>query len=118
MIYDTGSANIWINSKHCSDPGCKNHKQYDSSKSPTYESVGLDLDVQFGTGELIGEFAKDTVFFGDVEVLDQEFVEIFEERGGIFEESHFDGLVGLAFPSMAAYNKNPLFDNLMKQKRV
>lgn len=26
--------------------------------------------------------------------------------------------MGLAFPSMAAYNKNPLFDNLMAQKRV
>lgn len=54
VIYDTGSANIWINSKHCSDAGCVNHKQYDSSSSPNYKKNGLNLDVQFGTGELIG----------------------------------------------------------------
>ena len=31
-----------------------------------------------------------------------------------FFKAHFDGIVGLAFPSMAAFNKNPLFDNLME----
>lgn len=45
VIYDTGSANIWINSKHCRDSGCVNHKQYDSSESSTYKKVGLTLDV-------------------------------------------------------------------------
>lgn len=33
-------------------------------------------------------------------------------------QSGFDGIVGLAYPSMAAYNFNPLFDNIMKQKKL
>lgn len=86
MIYDTGSANIFINSSHCQDEGCLNHKQFNSQKSSTFESEGLNLDVQFGTGELIGEFGKDTVFFGDIEVKNQEFIEIFEERGNVFAQ--------------------------------
>ena len=28
-------------------------------------------------------------------------------------QSGFDGIVGLAYPSMAAYNFKPLFDNIM-----
>ncbi|KAL4453961.1 hypothetical protein ABPG74_003844 [Tetrahymena malaccensis] len=118
VIYDTGSANIWMNSIHCNDPGCVSHKQYDFHQSKNYKSVGLSLDVQFGTGELIGEMATDTVYFGDIEIKDQTFVEIHEQRGDVFAQSKFDGIVGLAFPSMAAYNKNPLFDSLMEQKKI
>lgn len=52
VIYDTGSANMWIDSKQCGDAGCTNHKQYDGSKFSTYKKLNLQLDVQFGTGEL------------------------------------------------------------------
>lgn len=52
VIYDTGSANLWINSAQCVDEGCTNHKQYDNKKSKSFERVGLELDVEFGTGEL------------------------------------------------------------------
>jgi len=34
--------------------------------------------------------------------------------GPVFEESRFDGIVGLAFPAMSAYDELPLFDNIMK----
>lgn len=35
--------------------------------------------------------------------------------GQVFVDSHFDGIVGLAFPEMAAYGFHPLFDNIMDQ---
>jgi hypothetical protein len=34
--------------------------------------------------------------------------------GGVFEDSKFDGIVGLAFPEMSAYDEVPMFDNIMK----
>ncbi|CAD8197251.1 unnamed protein product [Paramecium octaurelia] len=116
VIFDTGSANIWLNSARCNDYGCKNHKQYDGSKSSTYEHLGYDLDVEFGTGELMGEINADTAFVGGVKIAKQEFAEIVRENGDVFAQSDFDGIVGLAYPSMAAYNFNPLFDNIIKQK--
>lgn len=36
----------------------------------------------------------------------------------MFAEAGFDGIVGLAYPTMAAYNFNPMFDNIIKQKRL
>jgi cathepsin D len=86
VIYDTGSANFWIDSSKCNDPGCLNHKRYDSSNSPTYNRMGLELDVEFGTGELEGEINQDTVYFGGVEVQSQGFSEIMKENGEIFAE--------------------------------
>ena len=48
----------------------------------------------------------------------QDFAEIVKEEGAVFEASKFDGIVGLAYPSMAAYNLNPVFDNIIKQKKL
>lgn len=42
------------------------------------------------------------------------FSEIVTEDGDVFKDSNFDGIVGLAFPKLAAYNTLPLFDNIMK----
>ncbi|CAD8132993.1 unnamed protein product [Paramecium octaurelia] len=116
VIFDTGSANIWLNSARCNDYGCKNHKQYDGQKSLTYEHLGYDLDVEFGTGELMGEINADTAYVGNVQIRKQEFAEIVRENGDVFAYSDFDGIVGLAYPTMAAYHFNPLFDNIMQQK--
>lgn len=57
-----------MNSAQCDAPGCKNHKQYDHRKSKNFNEVGLELDVQFGTGELEGEINEDTVYVGGLEV--------------------------------------------------
>ena len=34
--------------------------------------------------------------------------------GSVFKDSSFDGIVGLAYPSMAAFDNDPVFDNIMK----
>lgn len=72
------------------------------------------MDVEFGTGELIGEINADDVYVGGVKIDAQDFSEIVQENGDVFAESGFDGIVGLAYPTMAAYNFNPMFDNIIK----
>ncbi|CAD8180988.1 unnamed protein product [Paramecium octaurelia] len=116
VIFDTGSANFWIDSVKCKNEGCKQHTQY----KPSFRSkhLGYALNVQFGTGDLNGEVNSDVVKLGEIEVEDQNIAEIVEENGAVFQNSGFDGIVGLAYPSMAAYNLNPLFDNIMKQKKL
>ena len=84
MIFDTGSANFWINSKKCQDEGCIAHKQYDPSESETYKKIGFKLDVQFGTGQLSGVINEDSVYLGGIEVASQDFAEITNEIGAVF----------------------------------
>merc|ERR1711959_752885 len=38
------------------------------------------------------------------------------EDGAIFNKLDFEGILGLAFPSMSANKVKPLFDQVMKQK--
>eukprot|EP01016_Furgasonia_blochmanni_P034834 TRINITY_DN37_c0_g1_i4.p1 TRINITY_DN37_c0_g1~~TRINITY_DN37_c0_g1_i4.p1 ORF type:complete len:508 (-),score=200.66 TRINITY_DN37_c0_g1_i4:205-1596(-) len=118
VIFDTGSANMWINSDKCSDPGCVNHKQFVPSESESYTETGFDIAVEFGTGQLGGIFGQDTVYVGGIEVDKQDFALITQEEGQVFVESKFDGIVGLAFPQMSAYNFNPVFDNILEQGRL
>jgi len=58
------------------------------------------------------------VYFGDVAIEKQDFAEIQRETGNIFMEAKFDGIVGLGYPEMAAYQFRPVFDNLMNQGKL
>jgi cathepsin D len=118
VIFDTGSANLWINSVLCNDPGCLKRRQYNHFNSPTFRELGLDLTVQFGTGELSGVINTDTIFMAGVEIEEQDFAEIHKELGEVFLESKFDGIVGLAYPAMSAYGFLPIFDNIMMQDKL
>jgi cathepsin D len=80
--------------------------------------LGYDLDVEFGTGELIGEINSDDVYVGGVKIDSQDFSEIVQENGDVFAEAGFDGIVGLAYPSMAAYNFKPMFDSVIDQHKL
>lgn len=54
----------------------------------------------------------------DVIVQNQEFGEAVYEPGAAFLLAHFDGILGMAYPSMAEIMGNPVFDNMMAQKTV
>jgi hypothetical protein len=75
------------------------------------------LHIRFGTGEIMGWSQKDTIRFGPVEVKNQVFGMVYEEKGSIFKAlGTFGGILGCGFPSMSAQGQLPVFDNAMQQK--
>merc|ERR1719203_909901 len=76
VIFDTGSANVWVPGKSCSWHTCWFHPRYDATKSSTYKPDGRKYSVQYGSGPVEGTFASDTVTVGDVKVPDQLFAEV------------------------------------------
>ena len=112
VVFDTGSANFWVNSARCSDPGCVNHKSYDSSKSSTYKEKFFELQVMFGTGCVEGEINQDTITIGDIKMPNQGFAEILSETGDVFIAGYFEGILGLAFDSMAPEGFHTIFQSL------
>ena len=99
------------------------HKSYNPAKSKDFKKIGLGVQVNFlknkvsfGTGEISGEINQDTFKLGSISITQQKFGEIINEMGNVFEQGHFSGILGLAFPKMAAYGVVPVFDNIMAQK--
>merc|ERR1711981_1502167 len=104
VIFDTGSANVWVPGKACNFLTCWMHPRYDESKSSTYEKDGRKYNVQYGSGPVEGVFSKDTVTVGSIDVKSQPFAEVSKVSFGplniAFAAGKFDGLMGLGFKSM------------------
>jgi len=120
VIFDTGSSNLWIPSAKCgfTQIACKLHDQYDSDKSSTYEEDGDEFSIQYGTGSMSGFVSQDVLKIGDYEIQGQKFAEATKEPGITFIAAQFDGILGLAFPSIARNGLNPVFNNMMDQDLV
>jgi|EP00945_MAST-04E_sp_MAST-4E-sp1_P000897 cathepsin D len=116
VIFDTGSANLWVTSSLCESDACGMHESYNHKLSTTYVANGEEVSVRFGTGDIEGMLSADDFHVGPMVVKAQTFGEITVENGNVFATSHFAGIAGLAFPALSAYSHTPVFDNIMGQK--
>ena len=85
-------------------------------KSSDFKKIGLGVEVTFGTGVVSGEINQDLFILGSLKVPDQKFGEILDETGDVFQAGKFSGILGLAYPSMAASGFTPVFDSIIKNK--
>ncbi|ORM40467.1 Pepsin A [Babesia sp. Xinjiang] len=124
-IFDTGSTNLWIVGSTCKDSSCLKVARYDPSRSATFENIKspIKIHVKFGTGEIEGYPAKDTVTLGGTVVPNQALAVVESEASGgggdnIFDKINFEGIVGLAFPEMSSVPGMPIFDHMALLKNM
>lgn len=115
VIFDTGSSNLWVPSKQCTN--CGLHPLYDSSKSSTYVANGTVFKIQYGSGPVAGFLSYDTVNFGGLNVQKMEFAEITDVSGlGLaFSIGKFDGILGLGWPRISVDGILPVFPTAVAQ---
>jgi len=118
VIFDTGSGNLWVTSTLCHAEPCLVHKDesYNRRLSKNFHRIGLGVRVTFGTGQVQGEINRDTFELGNLTIPQQKFGEILHERGNVFSSGKFSGILGLAYPNMAAYGITPVFDSIINNK--
>ncbi|XP_043372756.1 pepsin A-like, partial [Dermochelys coriacea] len=118
VLFDTGSSNLWVPSVYCSSTACRNHNKFNPSHSSTYQATGQSLSIQYGTGSMTGVLGYDTVQVGDIVDTNQIFGLSETEPGFTFYYAPFDGILGLAFPSISSSGATPVFDNMMNEGLV
>jgi len=115
---DTGSSDLWIPSKSCWwSRACWNHRTYKSSHSSTYKKNGTHVAIGYAKGQVEGFLSTDTVRIGDLVIENQTFAETTSESSD-HVDSVFDGLMGLAFPSISQSLTTPVFFNMISQNLI
>jgi hypothetical protein len=118
VIFDTGSSNLWVQSKVCRTAGCLQHQGFDHSKSLTFRKHFVKgkipvFSIRYGTGKITGEFVKDVVTVAGITVVDQIFGLTYKEEGFAFMNVPFEGILGLSFPTISKSNSVPFMDNVI-----
>eukprot|EP00126_Sphaerothecum_destruens_P009879 Sdes_comp20616_c0_seq1m15684 len=118
VIMDTGSSNLWVPSKKCTDQSCLLHRRYDHSVSSTYSPNNTRLSLRYGSGAVEGFLSQDAVQVAGMTIERQVFGETTAEPGEAFLNGHFDGILGLGFRQIAKNGATPPFYNMIAQKLI
>jgi len=118
VIFDTGSANVWITSTLCRNILCLKQASYNPTISKDFHDLGAKVDVSIGLGEIKGDLIQDTIVLGNMAITGQRFGEVLFETGNVFDRGAFSGVIGLAYPKMTEYGIIPIFDNIIKQRKL
>ncbi|KAM4699436.1 renin [Discoglossus pictus] len=116
VVFDTGSANLWVPSRRCSPlySACVSRNRYDSSKSSTYMENGTGFSIQYGSGGVKGFLSQDLMMIANISVI-QVFAEATALPAYPFMFARFDGVLGMGFPSQAIDDITPVFDRIMSE---
>ncbi|KAJ3896005.1 aspartic peptidase A1 [Lentinula edodes] len=118
VILDTGSSNLWVPSSKCTSIACFLHAKYEATQSSTYKENGTTFSIQYGSGSMEGYVSTDTLTIGDISIPHQLFAEATKEPGLAFAFGKFDGILGLAYDTIAVNHIPPPFYNMVDQKLV
>eukprot|EP00904_Undaria_pinnatifida_P002144 jgi/Undpi1/11930/HiC_scaffold_4.g01629.m1 len=115
VIFDTGSANLWVAGNDCG-MSCGLHHRYKASKSSTYADDGRDFEITYASGPVSGALSVDTVTWGGMGLEEQTFAEVKDAKGlGLaFILGKFDGIMGLAFDEISVQGVPTPFGRLVE----
>lgn len=110
VVFDTGSSDFWVPGRGCitSSSNCATKKAYDRTSSSSYAEVDkgakADFSIVYGSGPVNGKFGVETVTIADdYTATGQTFaiVDSTDGLGDVYDKAKFDGILGLAFPSIS-----------------
>jgi len=116
VIFDTGSADLWIPGRGCTDLICTSHHVFDPS-SKTYNKGTRPFSIQYGTGNVTGIVSTDTLMIGNMSLPNRAFGETTQESND-FADPAFDGLLGMAYSSISTQRVPTVFEQFVTSKLV
>ncbi|NXI46476.1 PEPC protein, partial [Galbula dea] len=118
VLFDTGSSNLWVPSTYCQTPACFNHAKFNPSESSTFISSGQSYTLSYGSGSLTVALGCDTLRIQSITVTNQEFGLSEDEPTQPFYFAEFDGILGMAYPSLAAGGMPTALQGMLQQNQL
>ncbi|XP_045672975.1 pepsin B [Phyllostomus hastatus] len=118
VLFDTGSSNLWVPSTYCQSQACSNHHRFNPSLSSTFRNNGQTYTLSYGSGSLSVVLGYDTVTVQNIVVNNQEFGLSENEPSSPFYYSDFDGILGMAYPSMAVGSAPTVMQGMLQQGQL
>uniref|UniRef100_A0A2Q4STM4 Peptidase A1 domain-containing protein n=1 Tax=Caenorhabditis japonica TaxID=281687 RepID=A0A2Q4STM4_CAEJA len=118
VVLDTGSSNLWVPGPTCK-ANCQTKSKFTSTASSTFVKNGKSWTIQYGSGDARGILGVDTVRFGakgeaQLAVPSTTFG-IASHISSDFKSDATDGILGLAFTSLAVDGVVPPLINAINQ---
>lgn len=108
---DTGSADLWVPA-NCGN--CHGH-QFDAAHSSTFRPSNQDFSITYGTGRVSGKVVTDVISIAGLSIKNQAFGSV-NNQSYEFRKQPNDGLIGMAFGTIAQSRQPTFFENLIKER--
>ncbi|RDX54940.1 acid protease [Lentinus brumalis] len=116
VVLDTGSSDLWVAATECLS--CGQTPPFDPTKSSTIQQItgisgqGQTIRIQYGSGQVAGILAADTVSMAGFTVNPQRFVVVEQMSDGLLD-GDVSGIMGLAFEALASTQATPFWQALV-----
>uniref|UniRef100_A0A915DQX2 Peptidase A1 domain-containing protein n=1 Tax=Ditylenchus dipsaci TaxID=166011 RepID=A0A915DQX2_9BILA len=125
MALDTGSSDFWvIEHSKCKSEACsggnlvnkhtKRHFYPEQSTTFREDGQGRRFSIRYGKGRTTGRYVQDYISFGSLYFENQTFG-LADSIADVLGYQPVDGVLGLAWPSIAEYKINPPVHNMLRQ---
>ncbi|XP_044307225.1 pepsin B-like [Varanus komodoensis] len=118
VLMDTGSSNFWVPSTYCKSMACDNHKKFDPSVSSTYEKPGQTYTLFYGIGDVTVKLTHETVRVQNIMIHNQTVGLAEYEAFFPFYFASFDGILGMAYRSLATGESYPVTQQMVRQGQL
>jgi len=118
VVFDTGSSDLWIPGRGCSQ--CGEHNTFDKSKSASYSLIAdtsneaKTFEVDYGSGKVTGYQAMDVLNVGGLHCEGVRFGEVTYEDE-LIRKFIMDGIAGLGFRGLSMVTKPTILELLFQQ---
>ena len=109
VIFDTGSANLWVPSSKCTIQACAPHNKYNAQSSSSSFDTMRSITISVVSGIAQGTVIQDTVTVGGLSVQQFGFGSM-TNLSPAFGNFKADGTLGFAWPALSI-NRLPTFFN-------
>ncbi|KIL62005.1 hypothetical protein M378DRAFT_806948 [Amanita muscaria Koide BX008] len=116
VVLDTGSSDLWVATDQCTN--CISATPlFKTSRSTSVQFSSSTVKLTYGSGEVAGNLAQDTVTMAGFNIPKQTFVAVTDVSQNFLEGSN-SGILGLAFQPLAVTKTMPFWQALIQTNQL